>query len=289
MASEERPRATHGNDPTASRGITSQQGSSTVACRDPPRRAATAMASNRGAAAVACDPLVAKYTVRHRHLLGSGADGGVVRGIDRSSGELRALKYMSSRSYSPEQEVELLTSLPQHANVINIIDVFPPCNPRRHLVMVMPEADFNLHDYLQRSKGRSRITAGVLRDLGSQMLRGLQHLQHHGVVHRDIKPHNILLDVVAPCHIAGGFPSGLKLMFADFSRARKAPARRRLRVKTCFAQAFGHMMTTNVCTLNYCAPEGWRNAQLDDEEGAQENQQALYGFEVGIWSFGPVL
>ena len=42
--------------------------------------------------------------------------------------------------------------------------------------------------------GRGRLSGSELAGLGDQVCAGLAHAHEHGVIHRDIKPHNILLD-----------------------------------------------------------------------------------------------
>lgn len=230
------------------------------------------------------DPLTAKYDVNRKALLGSGADGGVVRGVVRKTEELHALKFLSSEAYSPQREIEILQKL-EHPNVVPVYQVFPPIGTRRHWVLAMPEADFTLHEYLARSKGPAatrgagRVTEAVARDLAQQLLSGIECLHRLWVVHRDIKPANILVSL---CHDpATRGQSGLHLWLADFSRARHVPPRKRIGHKRP-RQPSRWAMTQNVCTYAYCAPE----AMVSDGADAES---AKYGLPVDIWSFGAVL
>jgi serine/threonine protein kinase len=232
------------------------------------------------------DALAAKYYINRKKLLGSGADGGVVRGVDRVTGEWHALKYISSSAHSGELEIEILRGL-RHPNIINMLAVYAPERSRRHTVIAVKEADFTLTEYLQRSIGRSRLTATVQKDLASQLLCGMLCVREHNVVHRDIKPCNILLSHIAPDEsstTAGA--SCLRLMLADFSRARSLPKRRRTRVKAArSALYFGREMSANVTTPNYCAPE----IIFFTVRGADESETTeMYGTEVDVWGFGAV-
>ena len=81
----------------------------------------TLPAASQGGTAVV-DPLAAKYLIDRRKLLGAGDDGGVVRGVDRVTGEWHALKYISSSAHSGELEIEILRGL-QPPNIINMMAV----------------------------------------------------------------------------------------------------------------------------------------------------------------------
>ena len=233
------------------------------------------------------DGLSAKYYVRRKVILGSGADGGVVRGIVKHTGEWHALKFLSSSAYSPQKEIEILRNI-NHANIVPILEIFAPIGPRQHWVFAMPEADFTLHEFLCRSRGPAasqgtrRNSDGVVRDLSAQMLAGIEHLHDADVVHRDIKPLNVLLSTVCD---AGGPSCRLRLWLADFSRARHVPRvpRKRLRKKTQRDPPESEwQLTQNVCTVIYCAPEALFGEQ--DLEG-----MATYGLGVDVWSFGTIL
>ena len=100
----------------------------------------------------------------------------------------------------------------------------------------MPEADLTLEAFLGRrarlpaaSQGgwesKSRVSAPVVCDLMTQLLRGLEAVHAAGLLHRDIKPSNILLALSAgghssPCSTAGGL--SFQVWLADFSRARES-------------------------------------------------------------------
>ena len=246
----------------------------------------TLPAASQGGTAVV-DPLAAKYHIDRRKLLGAGADGGVVRGVDRVTGEWHALKYISSSAHSGELEIEILRGL-QHPNIINMLAVYAPERSRRQTVIAVEEADFTLTEYLQRSRGRSRHTATVQKDLASQLLCGMLCVKEHNVVHRDIKPCNILLSHIAPddsSTTAGA--SCLRLMLADFSRARSLPKRRRTRGKSAHgALYFGREMSANVTTPNYCAPE----IIFFPLRGADESETTeMYGTEVDVGFRGSFL
>ena len=122
----------------------------------------------------------------------------------------------------------------------------------------------------------------MVRDLSAQLLAGIQCLHEAGVVHRDIKPPNVLLSVACDADSGGG-ACRLRLWLADFSRARHVSRVRRTRVREKRRRdATEWAMTHNVCTLIYCAPENLCRA-----EGLEP--EATYGLAVDVWAFGAIL
>ena len=83
------------------------------------------------------DPLRSRYDVRTKWLLGKGADGGVLRGIQKSTGVFRALKFQSRTAWSADKELEVLRAM-SHPNVASLIEWFEPSSdgkrPQRVLV-----------------------------------------------------------------------------------------------------------------------------------------------------------
>ncbi len=200
-----------------------------------------------------------------------------VRAVGADKGTFHALKFMSSSAYSPSREIDILKKC-CHPNIISVVEVFAPAATRKHTVMVMEEMDFNMHEYLQRS--RSRVSGIVLKCLATQMLAGLEYIHARRIVHRDLKPQNILLSVMAPDG-AESHPSCLRLRLADFSRARIMPdvaVTHRVTKKTTMP----FTMSPGVTTTPYAAPEVLRI------QGEQESD-IVYGQKIDVWSFGTVL
>ena len=93
---------------------------------------------------VPVDPLYDQYVVQKEALLGHGADGGVVRGVDKQTLQWHALKYLSRHAYSPQREVDTMRML-KHPNIVSLLRAFAPAGtPRPQWVLAMPGADFTL-------------------------------------------------------------------------------------------------------------------------------------------------
>ncbi len=80
-----------------------------------------------------------------------------------------------------------------HPNVIAIEDVHY-MSDAAHIIMPMYSTD--LHKYIKRS---GPISVAVAERILGDILAGLRHIHEQGIIHGDIKPHNILLRIDNTC------------------------------------------------------------------------------------------
>ncbi len=222
-------------------------------------------------------------------------------GVDASdrAGDNHALKYLSRSGYQGhhgldrDREVTVLQLFQQHPhpNVLRLLWTFPPCPPGRpQWVHATLEAETNLRQIILRHDAALRQgEAAAARDFGRQILEGLSHMHRHRVIHRDLKPDNLLVsfDMVsspAPSPenlVANRSIWKARLQIADFSRARVLPENT-IAIKTrvqrkapprCSIAA----MSVMICTRPYAAPE-----LLSEDYDAKH----AYGAGVDQWSFG---
>jgi len=125
--------------------------------------------------------------------LGQGSTSVVKRAVRRSDGRPVALKTM--RSDDPEmltfasKEYELLRRL-DHPHIICTLDLLAFTG---HAIMVMDYFDgCDLMQAMQRQSGR-RLPEETTRPLALALMQAVDHLHAHKVVHRDIKPQNVLV------------------------------------------------------------------------------------------------
>lgn len=178
-------------------------------------------------------------------LLGTGGMGAVYRATDRELGETVALKALRPELADREsgvidrfrEEIRLARRI-THRNVV-----------RTHDLGVVGEVYYLTMEYME---GRSlddvltqegRLPAGAVRSIGIQMLRALDAAHDVGVIHRDIKPPNLLLD-----------RNGL-LKVTDFGIARLADETTRQRKLTATGMVVG--------TPAYMAPEQLAGDDID--------------------------
>jgi serine/threonine protein kinase len=136
--------------------------------------------------------LAGKYELTDQKREGGMAT--VVRAIDIDSKRSVAIKRMKLRSDDRKQkesmrrEIEALQSL-KHSNIVECLDVGQDDNGAWFLVLEWLER--NLHDYVLEN---GPLTWRQFADrFGYPLLKGVDFAQKRKLVHRDIKPRNILL------------------------------------------------------------------------------------------------
>ena len=129
-------------------------------------------------------------TYKKLNKIGSGGYGTVYRAIRKEDNVKVAMKVLNSPEKPEdagrfEREVKLQRSL-NHPNVVHIIgrnlSVSPPW-------FVMELADDNLESILDDIIGQESVAINIFR----QILAGISHAHQNGVIHRDLKPQNVLI------------------------------------------------------------------------------------------------
>ena len=91
------------------------------------------------------------------------------------------------------REVKILTHLShgeaQHKHIVSLLDVF--VHKRDSLKLVFDYIEIDLQRIMDSR--HIALTPAVIKGFGTQLLRGLAHLHDHRVLHRDIKPNNLLI------------------------------------------------------------------------------------------------
>ncbi len=128
-------------------------------------------------------------------LIGKGAFGKVTLGIHKLTGKYVAIKTIEKKFMKDEfsrrkvfQEVYILKKI-RHANVIRLLEVFEDPN---HILIVMEYAAGG--DLLKYVRAKGPLPEREARTIFRQVVYGLGHIHARGVLHRDIKLDNILLD-----------------------------------------------------------------------------------------------
>ncbi|XP_036028890.1 cyclin-dependent kinase 15 [Onychomys torridus] len=174
--------------------------------------------------------------------LGEGSYAKVYKGISRINGQLVALKVISMNAeegvpFTAIREASLLKGL-KHANIVLLHDIV---HTKETLTFVFEYMHTDLAQYMSRHPGG-------LHPHNVRLLRGLAYIHHQHVLHRDLKPQNLLIS-----HLG-------ELKLADFGLAR---------AKSIPSQTY----SSEVVTLWYRPPD----ALL----GATE-----YSSELDIWGAG---
>ena len=127
-------------------------------------------------------------------LIGEGGMAHVYRAIDQNTGHNVAIKIMK-RELSQDadyvsrfqREAEAASKMTHH-NIVNLLDVGMDGNDR-YLVMEYVQG-ITLKQLITE---KQRLPAATAAQICIRILSALQHAHEQGIVHRDIKPQNILV------------------------------------------------------------------------------------------------
>ncbi|XP_059361136.1 NUAK family SNF1-like kinase 1 [Carassius carassius] len=140
-----------------------------------------------------------KHNLKHRYelfeTLGRGTYGKVKKAIERHTGRVVAIKSIRKEKIKDEQdmvhirrEIEIMSSL-RHPHIISIYEVF---ENKDKIVIVMEYASKGeLYDYISE---RRKLSERETRHFFRQIVSAVHYCHKNGVVHRDLKLENILLD-----------------------------------------------------------------------------------------------
>ncbi|BAM79339.1 cyclin dependent kinase, A-type [Cyanidioschyzon merolae strain 10D] len=198
------------------------------------------------------DEDMAAIALRYQRLerIGEGTYGVVYRARDRQTGQLVALKKIRLEQEEEGvpstalREIAILRELNQ-PNVVRLLDVV---HGDAKLYLVFEHLDQDLKRYMDTLPPNTLMRPEQAKSFLYQLINGVAYLHARRILHRDLKPQNLLIDAAG------------RLKLADFGLAR----------------AFGipvRHMTSEVITLWYRAPEillGCRN----------------YAAPVDMWSVG---
>merc|ERR1711916_110909 len=136
-----------------------------------------------------------KYTKITR--LGEGTYGVVYKAQNKQSGAVVALKRIRLSNEETGvpctaiREIALLKEL-KHANIVELKDVL---HSDKKLTLVFEFADMDLKQYMDSIGGGLEVA--TVKTLLLQLLKGLAHCHDRRVLHRDLKPPNLLISSVA--------------------------------------------------------------------------------------------
>jgi cyclin-dependent kinase 1 len=186
--------------------------------------------------------------------LGEGTYGVVYKCKNRKTGEFVALKKIrienEEEGVPPTalREISILKELTMHPNIVGLRDVLMP---EGKLYLVFDYLSMDLKKYIDSYEKTKFLELKTVKSLTHQLLRGMLYCHQRRVLHRDLKPQNLLID-----------QRGM-LKIADFGLAR----------------AFGvpvRAYTHEVVTLWYRAPEVLLGS-------------ARYSCPVDLWSVGCIM
>ncbi|XP_066528016.1 inhibitor of nuclear factor kappa-B kinase subunit epsilon isoform X2 [Hoplias malabaricus] len=196
-------------------------------------------------------------------ILGQGATASVYKARNKKTGEVVAVKVFNMTSYSRPYEVQIREfEVLRKLNHINIVRLFAVeelnTNPTQKVLVVEYCSGGSLLNMLEDPENAFGVPESEFLVVLRCVVHGMNHLRENGVVHRDIKPGNIMRQMREDGQ------SIYKL--TDFGAARE------LEDDEKFTSIYG--------TEEYLHPDMYARAVL------KKPQQKTYGVKVDLWSIG---
>uniref|UniRef100_A0A8C2IUP2 Serine/threonine-protein kinase TBK1 n=1 Tax=Cyprinus carpio TaxID=7962 RepID=A0A8C2IUP2_CYPCA len=204
----------------------------------------------------------ANYLWMMSDLLGQGATANVYRGRHKKTGDLYAVKVFNNLSFLRPldvqmREFEVLKKL-NHKNIVKLFAVEEESNTR-HKVLVMEYCPCgSLYTVLEEPTNAYGLPEDEFLIVLQDVVAGMNHLREYGIVHRDIKPGNIMRVI--------GEDGRSVYKLTDFGAARE------LEDDEQFVSLYG--------TEEYLHPDMYERAVL------RKDHQKKYGATVDLWSIG---
>ncbi|NXJ74300.1 IKKE kinase, partial [Trogon melanurus] len=198
-------------------------------------------------------------------LLGQGATACVYKARNKKSGELVAVKVFNNASYLRPQEVqmrefEMLRKL-NHVNIVKLFAVEETGSSKQKVLVMEYCSSGSLLNVLEDPANAFGLAESEFLIVLQCVVAGMNHLRENGVVHRDIKPGNIMRLV--------GEDGQSIYKLTDFGAARELDDDEK------FVSVYG--------TEEYLHPDMYERAVL------RKRQQKAYGVTVDLWSIGVTL
>ncbi|XP_036436912.1 serine/threonine-protein kinase 36 [Colossoma macropomum] len=125
-------------------------------------------------------------------MIGEGSFGRVYKGRRKFSGQVVALKFIPKVGRSDKElrslkrEIEIMRGL-RHPNIVLLLDSF---ETEREVVVVTEYAEGELFQILEDD---GSLPESQVREIACQLVSALYYLHSNRILHRDMKPQNILL------------------------------------------------------------------------------------------------
>ncbi len=178
---------------------------------------------------------LAEYRVNSLKILGKGSFGIVHKASDKNGANVAAKRIdftAKNKSKLPQVALDLNKLIPlDHQNIVKIFNVLETKSTIWVFMELCKHGD--LVDYLQGNQASSPVTNIEKFKLMIDIAKGVEYLHSKNVIHRDIKPNNVLVT---------GVPAAAKLTDFDCSKFLKE-------------DYLTSVMTTNVGTQAFKAPE----------------------------------
>ena len=190
------------------------------------------------------------YTIEKE--IGIGRNSHVNLGVQKDTGKLVTIKIIDKQEDETKKEEELvryeigILKFCHHKNIVNLIDYFETID---NIIIILNYIEGNtLGEYLKNNN--FNFTETQVANIVLQIAKGIKYLHKFGIIHRDLKTDNIMIE-----------QKNTEVKIMDFGLSKIASKEEKL------IEGYG--------TLYYAAPEIIENLP--------------YNKEVDIWSLGVIL
>ena len=189
--------------------------------------------------------------------IGSGGMADVYKGKDHKLNRYVAIKVLKSDYRSDEVFIQKFVSEAQaaaglmHPNVVNVYDVGQD-RGLYYMVMELVEG-ITLKDYIEK---KGKLSAKETISISIQMVTGIQAAHNRHIIHRDIKPQNIIISKEG------------KVKVTDFGIARATTS-----TQTISASVMG--------SVHYTSPEQARGGHVDERSDIYSAGITMYEMITG--------
>src|SRR5213082_2237245 len=193
--------------------------------------------------------------------LGSGGMANVYLAEDQELGRRVAIKILNDRHAGDEQFIERFRREAKNAAALshpNIVSIYDRGEAEGTYYIAMEYLDGRSLKELIVSRGPAPVNVPI--DYVRQILAALRFAHRHGIVHRDIKPHNVLVDAEG------------RLKVTDFGIARAGASQ-----MTEAGSIIG--------TAQYLSPEQAKGAPVDQTSDLYSIGVVLYELLTGVVPF----
>jgi len=192
------------------------------------------------------------YIIRSQ--IGAGAYGDVFLSEDKKTKRIVATKIISKNKDKRNNWIQVKTEIDvlkkvNHPNIVKLIETYE--NSKFHFIVMEYSKYGRLTKFFQQKY--YKVNENIIIRISYQIAQALKYLHSLGVVHRDLKPDNILID-----YYNNNSEKDIKIKLIDFGFAKI------LSKNNTVTERFG--------SLGFSAPELLLRKQ--------------YAFSVDVWSFG---
>ena len=200
-----------------------------------------------------------RYRIQRK--LGAGGMADVYLAEDQELGRRVAIKILNGRHANDDQFIERFRREAKNAAALNhpsIVSIYDRGEAEDTYYIAMEFLDGRTLKELIVSRGAAPINVAI--EYGRQILSALRFAHRHGIVHRDIKPHNVLVDAEG------------RVKVTDFGIARAGTSQ---------------MTETGsiVGTAQYLSPEQARGGEVDPRSDLYSLGVVLYELLTGKTPF----